>query len=179
MKQLGNAHFYLTIWRLSQVKAGWRTLSQSVPFWAYNSIFLCALKTAQSASFGAHTLKGGRPRRGLTPRRTDWPSDAIDFNLTTDSFTSQKIWLSITPRRKPQNAELNSDFCHFCSTAPMYVVFIVDNWAVMQPVVVFPYRHFGTNCRSNLQGSRIERMINNRFFTVEDETDKLSRNVGK
>jgi hypothetical protein len=136
MKQLGNARFYLTIWRLSQVKASWRTLSQSLSG-AYNSMFLCALKTAQSASFGAHALKGGRPRRGLTPRRTDWPSDAVDFNLTTDSVTSQKMGLSITPRWKLQNAELNSEFCHFCSTEPMYDVFVVQNCAATQREVVF------------------------------------------
>jgi hypothetical protein len=39
-------------------------------------------------------------------------------------------------------------------------------WAITQPVVVIPYRRFGTTYGS-------------RFLTLEDCTDKLSRNVDK
>ena len=38
---------------------------------------------------------------------------------------------------------------------------------IMQRVVVIPYRRFGTNYMDEI------------FFTLEDETDRLSRNVGK
>jgi hypothetical protein len=50
-----------------------------------------------------------------------------------------------------------------------YAVF----WDVTELIVVIPYRSFGTNCRSHLQGSR------NNFVTLEGGTDSLSRNVGK
>jgi len=42
-------------------------------------------------------------------------------------------------------------------------------WAISQRVVLIPYRRFGTNYRSHLQGSK----------TLDDGTDSLSRNHGK
>ena len=42
-------------------------------------------------------------------------------------------------------------------------------WAVTQQVAVIPYRRFRTTSRSHLQGQRI----------LEDDTVRLSRNVGK
>jgi hypothetical protein len=47
-------------------------------------------------------------------------------------------------------------------------------WALTQRLLVFPYGHFGTTYPSHLQGSRILG-----FWTIEDRTDRLSRNVGR
>ena len=47
-------------------------------------------------------------------------------------------------------------------------------WVIMQRMVVIPYRRFGTINRSHLQGSR-----NKKKPTLEDGTDRMSRNVGK
>ena len=49
-------------------------------------------------------------------------------------------------------------------------------WDITQRVVSILYRHFGTTYRSHLQGSRILLL---RFLYLKDETDMLSRNVGK
>ena len=49
-------------------------------------------------------------------------------------------------------------------------------WDITQRMVVIPYRRFGTNYRSHLQGSKIKK---ERFLTTEDRTDRMSRNVGK
>jgi len=46
-------------------------------------------------------------------------------------------------------------------------------WDITQGIVVNPYRHFGKTYRSHFQRSR------NHFMTLEDGTDRLSRNVGK
>jgi len=47
-------------------------------------------------------------------------------------------------------------------------------WVLMQLEVVISHRNFGSTHQSHLQGSRIQK-----FFTPDDETDTLSRNVGK
>ena len=55
-------------------------------------------------------------------------------------------------------------------------------WDITQFIVVIPYRRFGTTYRSHLQGSinpRRKRVFFWNFFTFEDRTDMLSRNVGK
>jgi len=134
----------------------------------------------QSVSLGAHALKGGCPRRGLTPRRTDWPSGAIDFDLTTDSVTSQKTGLSITPRWKPQNAEFSSDFCHVYSTAPIYNVFVVANCACLSCNAVSSGISLQT-FRDNLsvQTPRVKKSKEGSRIDSWRWTDKLSRNFGK
>jgi hypothetical protein len=56
-------------------------------------------------------------------------------------------------------------------------------WGITQRRVVIVYRRFGTTYRSHLQRSRspslglLDRVLD--FLTVEDGTDKLSRNVGQ
>jgi hypothetical protein len=50
-------------------------------------------------------------------------------------------------------------------------------WDIMQRRVALLYRRFGTTYRSHLQGSRNQEDFD--FFTIEDGTDTLSRNVGK
>jgi hypothetical protein len=47
-------------------------------------------------------------------------------------------------------------------------------WDITRRHVVLVYRRFGTKYRSHLQGAK-----SSRFWTLEDETDTLSRNVGK
>jgi len=47
-------------------------------------------------------------------------------------------------------------------------------WVITQRTVVIPYWRFGTTYRCHLQGSR-----NMDFMTLEDGTDRLSRNFGK
>ena len=47
-------------------------------------------------------------------------------------------------------------------------------WAVTQRVVVIPYRRFGTTYRS-----RLSRVKNQRFLTLDEGTDTFPRNVGK
>ena len=55
---------------------------------------------------------------------------------------------------------------------------IVLLWAIMQRVVVIPYRHFKTTYWYHLQRSRIQEGQEG-FLTFEDGTYRLSKNVGK
>ena len=50
---------------------------------------------------------------------------------------------------------------------------------VKQPVVVIPNRPFGTTYWSHLQGFLLGVVVILGFLTLEDGTDRLSRNIGK
>jgi hypothetical protein len=54
-------------------------------------------------------------------------------------------------------------------------------WETAQRIVIIPYRRFGTIHRSQLRKSRNQRRkpLSSDFLTLEDKTDRLSRNVGK
>ena len=54
-------------------------------------------------------------------------------------------------------------------------------WVITLRIVVISYRHFGTTYGSHLQDERNSRANPTflDFLTLEDGTDRLSRNVGK
>jgi len=58
-------------------------------------------------------------------------------------------------------------------------------WGITQRMSVVGYRLFGTVCRTHLQGSsnpvgyKSQVYISLDCFTLEDVTDRLSRNVGR
>jgi hypothetical protein len=56
-------------------------------------------------------------------------------------------------------------------------------WVTTQRIPVLSYRRFGTTYRYHLHGARIFYRVKSLFLfgflTIEDETERLSRNVGK
>jgi hypothetical protein len=54
-------------------------------------------------------------------------------------------------------------------------------WVITQRVMVIPYRRFGTTCLLQLKGQESKKKAGFLlgFFTPEDGTDRLSRNVGE
>ena len=68
-------------------------------------------------------------------------------------------------------------FSHLTIYLPIYLPNHLRNalfWVITLRILVIPCRRFGTTYRSHLQRSRTQSS-----FTIEDGTDRLSRNVGK
>jgi hypothetical protein len=119
---------------------------------------------------------------------------ATDFRKISNIkfYKNPSSWRRVVPfGRTDKHDEANSRFSHFASRLKMIVLVsnfvhevisifqrdVVENslfWDIAQRVAVIPYRRFGTTYRSHLQGSRIQE-----YWILEDDTDRMSRNVGK